>query len=239
MNDDENEIEIFDVDGDDSPVSIDKNYDYTYVLSTSAWITNISLDAAIKPLRRVTETNNIFIADADVSTCVLEFRYGWEKIHGMFGTDLWIPHYAGTVMIPTFTGNHSGGHWHLTILSTLPDDTDAYVIDSLGRCDERIASSRKIVDLLVPDTDRIIYVPSPRQDNVECGARTFFHMVEIAHNFSIEDTDFKTFAARFNSMNNDSGATDIYSWELLHQHILLGDGLYPRTYFFRTKQSRR
>ena len=131
------------------------------------------MNAAITSIRKKIINKNIYIADADVSTCILKYRYGWEQINNMFGTEAWIPNLAGLILIPTFTGDMSHGHWHLTIFSTLQSNMKGYMIDSLGYSDNSMKASQKILRNLFPNLQDIEYIPSPTQIETKCGARTF------------------------------------------------------------------
>ena len=79
----------------------------------------------------------------------------------MFGTDAWIPNYAGIILIPTFTGLKTSRNWYLTVLSTLPSDMRGFVFDSLGYSTDRMEASQRIANMLLPDVEDMRYIPSP------------------------------------------------------------------------------
>ena len=57
---------------------VNHEYNHKEILYRNNWILNISLNSGIENLQKVLTTNNINIADADVSTCVCKYVYGWE-----------------------------------------------------------------------------------------------------------------------------------------------------------------
>ena len=92
----------------------------------------MTLNKAIRPLRRITQYNNIYLADTDVATLILKFDYDWNQIHRCFHIEMFIQEHYGLFIFPTFTGRLNSGHWHVTIITNQPDKEKGFIIDSLG-----------------------------------------------------------------------------------------------------------
>ena len=90
--------------------------DHEDTMEKDIMISETSLTAGIKNLRKDIQERKIFIANADAANYILHFNFNWQNTDELFDTKDDIKNQSGLFIFPTFTGDHDQGHWHTTII---------------------------------------------------------------------------------------------------------------------------
>ena len=131
------------------------------------------------------------MANADASNDILQRGSNWINTNTLFKNTTDIQDDNGLFIFTTFTGKHTAGHWHLTIIERQDTKTRGYIIDSYRQNQDRFETSKAIgADLFTKISD-LEYINTPKQFELECGARTFVTIKEILRGYNYKEKDFK------------------------------------------------
>ena len=143
------------------------DYDHDYTLDSNMFITGTSLNVGIENLRKEIQKQNIFLANTGALNDILQRGSDWTNVYTLFNTTEDIQNYNRLFIFTTFTGKHTAGHWHLTIIERQDTETRGYIIDSYGQNQDRIETSKAIrADLFT--ISEWEYIDTPKQFELKC-----------------------------------------------------------------------
>ena len=157
------------------------------VMSRRSWMQGKQLDLTIAVIRHEYLGQNIFIAGSGAANIIQQWNInqGWFNFARIFSS-----HEAahrkpdGLYIIPIFSGETSGGHWHTLVIEKTPSRKRGFVIDSLGTGSTRSSIIGNISSAFAPGRGSVTWSAprSIRQQGCECGSRTVCTIETLCQN---------------------------------------------------------
>jgi len=147
------------------------------ILSRRSWMSGTQLTMAVEILRHDHKEHNVFLACTEATSIIdsWEPHDGWKRFARIFRSRV-ASHRKpdGLYLIPAFSGENGGGHWHAIIVEKRGITKRGFVLDSLGTGSINNSVIRKITDAFNPGRGTCEWSApqSIRQQGVECGPRT-------------------------------------------------------------------
>jgi len=167
------------------------------VMNRRSWIQGKQIDLTIAVIRHEHLDQNIFIAGSGAANIIQQWNInqGWFNFARIFSS-----HEAahrkpnGLYIIPIFSGETSGGHWHTLVIEKTTSSKKGFVIDSLGTGSTRSEIIQNISSAFAPGRGSVVWSAprSIRQQGCECGSRTVCTIETLCQNklrgVSMEDS---------------------------------------------------
>jgi len=167
------------------------------VMSRRSWMQGKQIDLTIAVIRHEHLGQNIFIAGSGAANIIQQWNInlGWFNFARIFSS-----HEAahrkpnGLYIIPIFSGETSGGHWHTLVIEKTSSSKKGFVIDSLGTGSTRSEIIQNVSSAFAPGRGSVVWSAprSIRQQGCECGSRTVCTIETLCQNkkrgISMEDS---------------------------------------------------
>jgi len=147
------------------------------VMSRRSWMKGEQLDLAIAVLRYEHTNTNIFIAGSGAANIIQQWNIneGWFNFARIFASSIAANRKPdGIYIIPIFSGDTSGGHWHTLTIEKNRASKRGFILDSLGTGSSNSKLVENIPNAFAPGRGSVIWSTprSIRQQGCECGSRT-------------------------------------------------------------------
>jgi len=158
------------------------------VMNRRSWMQGKQLDLAVVALRHEHKNSNIFIAGSGAADIIGQ----WTRIQGWFNfARIFASHSAahrkpdGLYIIPIFSGETRGGHWHTLVIEKTGASKRGFVIDSLGTGSVKSEVITNITNAFATTRRGTMEWSAPRsirQQGCECGPRTVCAIETLCQN---------------------------------------------------------
>ena len=157
---------------------VDGNDDKENVLQKNILLGSHLMEIMINNLKKHT-TDNCFIATPYAFSYANSSNIAWHHVLNFCASHDLSKDTNGIFLFPTFTGQLTFGHWHLTVLKKQDVGTYGYIIDSLGINNERIKYSKETCKKIEIEVNQWKFIPSISQIGLECGPRVVTRIYDI------------------------------------------------------------